>query len=92
MNRPLERKNLLVAEATARELPLLNLTDALELTLLIARKDRRLASACRRAMVAALPRGSQRRADRRSCDGRGLPRRPRHQHRVLVGLPPAGTA
>jgi hypothetical protein len=32
---------LLVAEATARELPPLNLTDALELTQLIARKDPR---------------------------------------------------
>jgi hypothetical protein len=32
---------VLVAEATARELPPLNLTDALELTMLIARKDPR---------------------------------------------------
>jgi len=39
--RALERKNLLVAEATAKELPPLNLTDALELTMLIARKDPR---------------------------------------------------
>lgn len=39
--RALERKNLLVAEATAKELPPLNLTDALELTVLIARKDPR---------------------------------------------------
>jgi hypothetical protein len=39
--RALERRNLLVAEATAKELPPLNLTDALELTVLIARKDPR---------------------------------------------------
>jgi hypothetical protein len=39
--RVLERGNLLVAEATAKELPPLNLTDALELTILIARKDPR---------------------------------------------------
>jgi hypothetical protein len=39
--RALERKNLLVAEATAKELPPLNLSDALELTMLIARKDPR---------------------------------------------------
>jgi hypothetical protein len=39
--RALDRENLLVAEATAKELPPLNLTDALELTVLIARKDPR---------------------------------------------------
>jgi hypothetical protein len=39
--RAIERKNLLIAEATAKELPPLNLTDALELTLLIARKEPR---------------------------------------------------
>ncbi len=39
--RALERWNLLVAEATAKELPPLNLTDALELTILIARKEPR---------------------------------------------------
>jgi hypothetical protein len=39
--RALEHGNLLVAEATAKELPPLNLTDALELTMLIARKDPR---------------------------------------------------
>jgi hypothetical protein len=39
--RALERKNLLVAQATAKELPPLNFTDALELTILIARKDPR---------------------------------------------------
>jgi hypothetical protein len=33
--------NLLVAEATARELPRLSLADALDLTLLIAEKDPR---------------------------------------------------
>ena len=37
--RALEHGNLLVAEATAKELHPLNLTDALELTMLIARKD-----------------------------------------------------
>ena len=37
----LERRNLLVAEATAKELPPLNLADALDLTILIARKDPR---------------------------------------------------
>lgn len=36
--RALERGNLLVAEATAREPPPLSLADALELTILIARK------------------------------------------------------
>jgi hypothetical protein len=36
--RALEHGNLLVAEATARELPPLKLADALELTILIARK------------------------------------------------------
>jgi hypothetical protein len=36
-----ERGNLLVAEATARELPRISLAEALELTLLIARKDPR---------------------------------------------------
>jgi hypothetical protein len=40
-HRALERKNLLIAEATAKELPRLNLTDALDLTTLIARKDPR---------------------------------------------------
>jgi hypothetical protein len=39
--RAVERGNLLIAEATARELPPLNLTDALDLTMLIARKDPR---------------------------------------------------
>jgi hypothetical protein len=39
--RAIERGNLLVAEATANELPPLNLTDALDLTILIARKDPR---------------------------------------------------
>jgi hypothetical protein len=39
--RALEHENLLVAEATAKELPPFNLTDALELTVLIARKDPR---------------------------------------------------
>ena len=39
--RALEHGNLLVAEPTAKELPPLNLTDALELTMLIARKDPR---------------------------------------------------
>jgi len=39
--RALQHGNLLVAEATAKELPPLNLTDALELTILIARKDPR---------------------------------------------------
>jgi hypothetical protein len=39
--RAFERKNLLIAEATARELPPLNLTDALDLTMLIAQKDPR---------------------------------------------------
>jgi hypothetical protein len=39
--RALERRNLLLAEATARELPRLDLSDALELTILIARKDPR---------------------------------------------------
>lgn len=37
--RALERGNLVVAEATAKELPPLNLTDALDLTVLIARKE-----------------------------------------------------
>jgi hypothetical protein len=39
--RALERGSLIVAEATAKELPLLNLTDALDLTMLIARKEPR---------------------------------------------------
>ena len=39
--RALERGNLTVAEAVSRELPPLDLTDALELTILIARKDPR---------------------------------------------------
>jgi len=39
--RALEHGNLPVAEATAKELPPLNLTDALDLTILTARKDRR---------------------------------------------------
>jgi hypothetical protein len=39
--RALERGNLLVAEATAKELPPLSLEDALDLTMLIARKDPR---------------------------------------------------
>jgi hypothetical protein len=39
--RALERKNLLGAEATAKELLPLKLTDALELTMLIAHKDPR---------------------------------------------------
>jgi hypothetical protein len=38
--RALEHGNLLVAEATAKELPPLSLEDALELTVLIAPKDR----------------------------------------------------
>jgi hypothetical protein len=46
--RALERRNLLAAEAAAKELPPLNLTDALELTILIARKNPR-----RHARVAA---------------------------------------
>jgi hypothetical protein len=39
--RALERGNLMAAEATAKELPRLGLADALELTLLVARKDPR---------------------------------------------------
>jgi len=39
--RAIQRGNLTVAEATAKELPPLDLTDALELTMLIARKDPR---------------------------------------------------
>jgi hypothetical protein len=39
--RALERQNLMGAEAAAKELPRLGLGDALELTLLIARKDAR---------------------------------------------------
>jgi hypothetical protein len=39
--RALERGNLLVAEATAKEIGRLSLDEALELTLLIARKDPR---------------------------------------------------
>jgi hypothetical protein len=39
--RALERGNLMGAEATAKELPRLGLADALELTLLIARKEPR---------------------------------------------------
>jgi hypothetical protein len=41
LRRALERGNLLVAEATAKELPRVSLTDALELTLLIAQKEPR---------------------------------------------------
>jgi hypothetical protein len=41
--RALEHGNLLVAEATAKEAPPLNLTDALELSMLIARKEPRRA-------------------------------------------------
>jgi hypothetical protein len=37
--RALDRGNLVVAEETAKELPPLNLTDALDLTVLIARKE-----------------------------------------------------
>jgi hypothetical protein len=39
--RAIERGNLTIAEATARELLRISLTDALELTILIARKDPR---------------------------------------------------
>ena len=39
--RALQRENLTVAEAVARELPRLDLLDTLELTILIARKDPR---------------------------------------------------
>ena len=39
--RALQRENLLAAEAAARELPQISLVDALELTLLFARKDPR---------------------------------------------------
>jgi hypothetical protein len=39
--RALERGNLMVAEATAKEIGRVSLAEALELTLLIARKDRR---------------------------------------------------
>jgi hypothetical protein len=39
--RALEHRNLMAAEAASKELPPLNLTDALELTILIARKDPR---------------------------------------------------
>ena len=38
--RALERGNLLVAEATAKEIGRISLAEALELTLLIAQKDR----------------------------------------------------
>ena len=41
LKRALQRGNLTVAEAVAKELPPLNLTDALELTIVIARKDPR---------------------------------------------------
>jgi hypothetical protein len=39
--RALQRRNVVAALAAARELPQLSLTDALELTLLVARKDPR---------------------------------------------------
>ena len=39
--RAIERGNLTIAEATAKELLRISLTDALELTILIARKDPR---------------------------------------------------
>jgi hypothetical protein len=55
--RALQHGNLLVAEATAKELPPLSLTDALELTILIAQGSAS-ASAGRGPLVAALPRGA----------------------------------
>jgi hypothetical protein len=76
--RAVDRANLVIAEATAKELPPLNLTDAPELTMLIAPKDpRRHPRVAARA--AALPRGVRRRDNRRSCDGCGLPRGPRRR-------------
>jgi hypothetical protein len=50
-----------VVEATAKELPLVNLTDALELTMLIARKDPRRHPRVAARWAAALPRGIRRR-------------------------------
>jgi hypothetical protein len=73
--RAIERGNLTVAEATARELLRISLTDALELTILIARKDPRQQPAGRSPLVAALPRGEPRHDDRRGSVGVFLSRR-----------------
>jgi hypothetical protein len=56
----LQRGNLLVAEATAREVGHIDLLEALELTALIARRDPRGARPPRvGAVVAAVARGSE---------------------------------
>lgn len=49
----LQRRNLIAALAAARELPHLSLEDALELALLIARKDPAAASAGRSPLAEA---------------------------------------
>jgi hypothetical protein len=70
--RALERGNLPAAEAATRELPRVSLADALDLTLLIARREPH-----RHPLVAArwLRRylEEQERDDRRGRDSRGLP-------------------
>jgi hypothetical protein len=75
--------NLVVAEATTKELPPLNLTDALDLTMLIARTGTAPAPTRRRTMAASLPRGLRRGGDRRGCARRGLPRRARRRRGTL---------
>jgi hypothetical protein len=54
--RALERENLVVAEATAKEIGRLSLAEALELTILIARKDRSRHQRGGSQMAAALSR------------------------------------
>ena len=72
-----ERRNLLVAEASAKKLPPLNLTDALELTVLIARKDpRRHPRVAARWLLRYLEECGEATIDE-SRDGRGLPCRSR---------------
>jgi hypothetical protein len=56
--------NVLSALAAARDLPQLSLVDALELTVLVARKDPRQASARRGTLALAPARGAARRDDR----------------------------
>jgi hypothetical protein len=61
--RALERGNLLVAEATAKEIGRISLAEALELTLLIARKDPRRHPRVAAPVASPLPRGASGRRD-----------------------------
>src|SRR4030095_7876285 len=71
----LKRRTVLMPRASAKDLPQLSLADALELTVLVARKDPRRHPRVAAPLATALPRGGSSRDDRGRRAGRVEPRR-----------------